>query len=218
MDWKTTIVIGFGLLVLNTSAFSVTILENEPLMKDAMVQFSLASDGVASAVDPALTFFRELQQRYPEDPMILARIGSLTSMQARDAWAPWNKMRYAEQGLDMLDQALEKVEPDSKDTFRGVHYIHSVRLIAAITFSQMPGFFNRHGQAERLFNKIVSDSAFTQTPQDFQAQVWLSYADMAVQQNQTLLARTRLKKAAAISPQSEAGNKATQLLLSGDIQ
>ena len=191
--------------------------DSDPAYQLAMLEFTRAGNGDSSAVQSALDKFVRLKEKYPGDALILARAGSLVTMQARDAWMPWNKMRFAEQGLDQLDQALAAVEKQGQATTGdGISYTQQVDLVAAITFSQLPKFFNRHGQAERLFRKLVNTQEKLTTPAAFQAQVWLSYGRLAHIQGETQAALERLNRAVAIAPSSVAGIEAGKLIAEGD--
>ncbi len=142
--------------------------------------FDLARQGQGDAVENALSGFEELLRQYPDFPLLEAYAGSLVTMQARDALAAWNKMRYAERGLDRIDRALESLSAEHERVrVRGVPVALDVRLTAAATFVNMPRFFNRRGQAERLLRGVVDASSFSTTPVAFQIEVWQTRARLA---------------------------------------
>jgi tetratricopeptide (TPR) repeat protein len=191
--------------------------EVEDALNTAIAQFERAVDGDKNAVQSALQAFEDLAKQSPEHPFLEARIGSLMTMQARDAWAPWNKMRYAEQGLDRIDRALERLRTkDDVVRLIDLPVSYDVYLTAASTFVALPGFFNRLGQAERLLKKLTKHAHFSETVNSFQAAVWLTRAKVAQRQNRKSDYKRYLKQALALDPQGKPGQQARFLLSQGD--
>lgn len=50
------------------------------------------------------------QQQHPTEHLISLYRGALNCLIARDAWFPWNKMRYANLCMDQMDQSLAALE------------------------------------------------------------------------------------------------------------
>ena len=180
----------------------------------AMQSFERAAAGDKDAVEEAVARFKALGESQAQSPWYKARLGSLTTMQARDAWAPWKKMGYTEKGLDLIDEALGALAPEHDGKALGNNFVGlDVRYTAAVTFSSIPKFFNRWAQAERLFKEITQQAEFANTSKAFQAQVWLGRAQLAKQREQRELYTQWLRKAADLAPASEAGKQARTLLL-----
>ncbi|MDH4273442.1 MAG: hypothetical protein OEW08_00235 [Gammaproteobacteria bacterium] len=181
--------------------------------KDAIATFTQAAGGNTDAVEKALPMFQEIDQHYPNHPAVLAHIGSLTTMMARDSLLPWNKIRYAENGLDIIDHALELAANNTDTTMiRNVPESLDVKLTAASTFSRMPRFFNRWGQAERLYQAIVDAARFADLPAEFRATVWLGRAQHANQRGNNDLYLAYLREAYTAGPQTQPGRHAAELL------
>lgn len=179
----------------------------------AFNSFERAAGGDESAVTIAIEQFEELLKQQPSHPMYEARIGSLITMQARDAWAPWKKMSYSEQGLERIDLALDSLT-EMHDQQRIEKYIVSldVRYTAAVTFSSLPKFFNRWGEAERLLQQLVQDALLEQAPASFKAQVWMTRAQLARQREELPLYKEYLHKVVSVSADSPQGIQAEHLL------
>ena len=156
-----------------------------PALIEANTLFDLASQGDAASVEPALNAYENLRVDQTLQVFVRCRMGSLVSMQARDTWTPWNKMRYAEQGLDLIDQALELLtNADQQKIFDDITITQHTQLTAAITFTSLPKFFKRWSQAEYLFKSIVSNKQFEKSPLAFQQLVWTQRANLALQRGQ----------------------------------
>lgn len=191
-------------------------LAQTPDVQTAMQYFDQAAAGDSKAVDVAIAQFKALSENQPQSPVYKVRLGSLITMQARDAWAPWKKMSYTERGLDLIDEALEGLRPEHDSLPMGNIYVGlDVRYTAAVTFSSIPKFFNRWAQAERLLKAITEQAEFAKTSNGFQAQVWLTRAQLAKQRERPDLYTQWLRKVVALAPESEAGKQASMLLAEG---
>lgn len=139
--------------------------------QSAQAEFTRALQGDSDAVEQAMELFRALSESNPGNPLLAAYYGSAQALRARDAWMPWNKMRYSEQGLDTIDGALRMVKPehDAQRT-RGVPVSVETRLVAARTFLAMPKFLNRGEQGRNLVADTIASPVFQSTPQAVQVQ------------------------------------------------
>ncbi len=59
--------------------------------------------------------FDALLEREPANPLFAAYHAAAVVMQARDAWMPWNKMKYLEDGLADTDRALADAEASARE-------------------------------------------------------------------------------------------------------
>lgn len=139
--------------------------------QSAQAEFTRALKGDSDAVEPAMELFRALSASDPANPLLAAYYGSAQTLRARDAWMPWNKMKYSEEGLDTIDSALRMLKPehDAQRT-RGVPVSVETRLVAARTFLALPKFLNRGEQGRNLVADTIASPVFQSTPQAVQAQ------------------------------------------------
>ena len=95
---------------------------------------------------------------------------------------PWNKLKYAEQGLDDIDRALNSLKPEhDKQSLRGTPASLETRLVAARTFIKLPdGIFHRRAAGKKLIDALIKHPAFATSPAAFQSAVRLA-ADEAGQ-------------------------------------
>lgn len=77
-------------------------------------------------------YLKQVLKYDDKNALALIWLGSLTTIKGRDAWMPWNKLKYVEEGTKLMDKAV-RYQPNSL----------SVRFIRASNNSSLPGFFNR---------------------------------------------------------------------------
>ena len=177
---KTATLALVGMLVLGTGA------AQQPTAPDAQFTdatkiFLRASAGEKGEVDPAIAAFEALVRDEPRNPVHAAYLGSALSLRARDAWMPWNKLRYSEQGLDHIDRALELLKPEhDKLLSRGVPASMETRLVAAKTFVKLPdAIFHRRTAGTKLLADLLKHPALAATPAPFRASVELAAEEAA---------------------------------------
>ena len=81
---------------------------------DALIeQYNLAVRGDSEKVD---TVYAELMQQITtdgNDALSLVYLGSTQTLMGRDAFMPWNKMKYTEQGLATISKGLDLLSASS---------------------------------------------------------------------------------------------------------
>jgi hypothetical protein len=135
--------------------------------RTARETFNAARAGkVASS--QVVTQFSALLERDPANPLLAAYRAAAVVMQARDAWLPWNKMKYLDDGLADMDRALAMLKPQHERTdASGVPVASTVRLVAANSFIAVPSFANRGAEGRRLVRSLIASDGFTSTPAAF---------------------------------------------------
>jgi len=139
----------------------------------AWAWFDQALDDKDGALEKSITQFSQLHNDNPDHPVYRAYLGACKTLQGRDAWMPWNKMRHTEQGLDQIDKALDSLNPKHDSIkIQGVPLYLETMLVAANTFIQVPdSIFHRHAKGIRLLGKIKIHPAYAKTPDGFKAAV-----------------------------------------------
>ena len=110
-----------------------------------------ARDGDEERLEQALTCFEALEQTHPENPRVLAYLGSSYAMKARASDTSSNKMRFTNLGFDSLDYAVE-LSPNSFE----------LRLIRWNVNEAVPAFFGRKKHA--LDDLYTLDQIFQAEP------------------------------------------------------
>lgn len=145
----------------------------DPDILAARQLFYQGVDGDKRAVRDAVQRFRSLSHEHAEEPVFQAYLGAAMTLQGRDASNNIEKGRITEEGLGVLDRALESqmAKPDPGS----VHTLDTM-LVAANTYIHLPAFFNRYGQGRDLLQKILAHPDFDATAPGYKAAVYVAQA------------------------------------------
>lgn len=147
----------------------------------ASSSFQQARGGQAGRIEPAIAAFEALAKAEPAQPLYAAYLGSAISLKARDAWMPWTKMKYTEQGLDHVDRALDALKPEhDRLLLRGVPVGLETRLVAASMFIALPdNIFHRRAAGVKLLDQVRRHPALAAAPEPFRDAVQRAAAEAA---------------------------------------
>lgn len=86
----------------------------------------------------------------------LVLYGSCQTLMGRDAWLPWNKMRYVNEGLVHIERALTDLNTaDNKRLFQGIPVYVFVWMMAASNYLNLPdNMFHTRQRGLALLEKI----------------------------------------------------------------
>ncbi|MDZ7369563.1 MAG: hypothetical protein ONB12_00155 [candidate division KSB1 bacterium] len=93
----------------------------------------------------AVDLFQKLAQSGEKQGVAQTYLGSLIAVKAKYVFSPHAKLRWAKQGLAVMDEGLAKAEHDLEALF-----IHGT------TCYYLPFFFNRREAARQSFRKIIA--------------------------------------------------------------
>ncbi|KJY82767.1 hypothetical protein TW81_11120 [Vibrio galatheae] len=189
--------------------------------EEIITQYNLAAQGDEAKVEYV---YQQLEQQIAQDgadPLSLVYLGSTKTLMGRDAFMPWNKMKYTEQGLATISKGLDLLNTqaiplDQQALRQGLPESLLAKAIAGSTFTSLPDMFNHFERGYDIFLDLLSDPSFKQQNYDAiswvyiyaiqaalkaedkpQAQVWV--ADMQVRNpnhSMTVQAEAMLKSAA----------------------
>ena len=148
-------------------------------LNQALNFFDRAVTGHDDAIDPGFEAFSTLHEEAPDDALILAYLGSLEAMRGGAAWMPWNKMKYANQGMEKLDQALV-MRPMGDANAQTAPDIATAHLVAISTYLAVPGFFNRFESAVSAYHDVVDSPHFATLSPRLKAEFWERGARIAL--------------------------------------
>ncbi len=188
----------------------------EAQFQPAFDQFVQGNNGDESAIEKAIDAFETLLKSEPGNPVLMAYAGAATSLKSRTTMLPWKKMRYAEDGLAMLDKALTLLTPEHDAPLQ--HQVPGsleVRYIASNTYLGVPGFMNRGARGAKLLNDVLVSPLFVSSPVGFRGDVWLAAARLAAKEKRLDDARKYLNDTIqANAPQAEAARAQLKALVS----
>lgn len=114
----------------------------------------------------AINSLKKINSTSP-NPIVLAMLGSAETTQARYTDQPWEKMKFAEQGLAKLGKAIKQAEP--------LPYSLSsrVNITAGCTFVQVPKMMNRAEHGNHLLHKVIDkQDEFKSLPTELKASAY----------------------------------------------
>ncbi|MBK9130150.1 MAG: hypothetical protein IPM20_00700 [Gammaproteobacteria bacterium] len=142
-------------------------------LTEARAVFLKGVDGDKRAVRDAVQRFKSLSRAHAEEPVFQAYLGASMTLQGRDAPNNIEKGRITDEGLGVLDRALDaqlaKPDPGS------VHTLDTM-LVAANTYIHLPAFFNRYEQGKDLLQKILAHPDFEGMAPGYKAAVYVAQA------------------------------------------
>ena len=139
----------------------------------ALTQFNRARQGDAGQLDSAITAFQAAPGNPALQPLYTAYLGSAQTLKGKAAWLPWNKLKFTEQGLDQIDQALASLRPEhDRLLVQGTPTSLLTRLAAAATFVALPdGLFHRRAAGKALLGEIRRSPLLASAPTGFRAEL-----------------------------------------------
>ncbi len=147
----------------------------------AYSDFTQARAGNAAAIERSADAFTLLLKAEPINPVLLAYAGASTTLRATTTWLPWQKMRFAEDGLAQLDKALALLGAAHNSALpQQAPAALQVRFVAASTFLAVPGFMNRGVRGKQLLSEVANSPLLATAPLAFRGEVWLAAVEQAV--------------------------------------
>ncbi|MCG2585702.1 hypothetical protein [Massilia sp. TS11] len=181
--------------------------------KEAVQNYVAATNGDASARDAAADAFGRLAATHPEHPLMLAYQGSAIALQGRDALMPWSKMKFAEQGANMIEKALNLLAPGhDSQTIGGVPESLETRLVAAQTLLALPDFMNRATLGKRALDAALAMPALASAPAAVRQRAYAVAAQQAAREKRSADEVQYWKQVAALGPQTPSGLRAAARL------
>lgn len=152
----------------------------------ARQQFAAGSGGDASARDAAIEAFEKLSAGQPGNPVFLAYQGAGIAMRARDATMPWDKMKYAEKGADMVQKAVALLAPEHDSLLvEGTPASIVTRMVAANTLLALPEFMHRRPDGKRALQAALDSPALAQASAPMRASVFATAARVAAEEKRS---------------------------------
>jgi len=144
--------------------------------EELIAQYNLAAEGDEDKVEQV---YQQLEQQISQqgaDPLSLVYLGSTQTLMGRDAFMPWNKMKYTEQGLATISKGLDllnaQATPIEQQDFRqGLPESILARSIAGSTFTSLPDMFNHFERGYDIFLDLLADNSFN--AQHYDAISWV---------------------------------------------
>jgi tetratricopeptide (TPR) repeat protein len=117
----------------------------QKLLTEGVKLHELGIQGDKNAVKKAYDIFKKLNESDPQNLVVEAYLGSVTSLLGRDSVDPNQKLKLALQGLKILDKVISK-DPNNIET-------RSIR--AYVNFNLPEMFFHRTASAIEDFKSLI---------------------------------------------------------------
>lgn len=139
----------------------------------ALSHFNRARQGESDQVEAAIAAFQAAPANPALQPLYAAYLGSAHALKAKAAWLPWNKIKFAEQGLDHIDQALAALRPEhDRVLVQGTPASLMTRMVAAATFVALPdGIFHRRAAGKTVLAEMRRNPLLATTPAGFRTEL-----------------------------------------------
>lgn len=141
-----------------------------------IAQYNLAVEGDEDKVEWVHQQLEQQISQHGVDPLSLVYLGSTQALMGRDAFMPWNKMKYTEQGLATISKGLDllmtQATPvEQQERRQGLPESLLARSIAGVTFTSLPDMFNHFERGYDVLLDLMADQSFKQ--QDYDATSWV---------------------------------------------
>ncbi|TXY44645.1 hypothetical protein [Vibrio mimicus] len=145
------------------------------LPTEAMIQrYNQAAQGDTQLVEPLYTELENLIEQEGATALSLVYLGSTRTLMGRDAFLPWKKMRFSEEGLATIEKGLSLLNRDassSEERRNGLPTRMLTVAIAAATYTSMPDMFNHFERGYDLYLILLAEPDFQAQP--FAATAWI---------------------------------------------
>jgi len=142
---------------------------------EAMIErYNQAAQGDETLVEPLYADLEKLVEQEGATPLTLVYLGSTRTLMGRDAFLPWKKMRYSEEGLATIEKGLSLLSDDaanSQERRNGLPTQMLAIAVAAATYTAMPDMFNHFERGYDLYLNLLADPQFQAQP--FAATAWI---------------------------------------------
>jgi tetratricopeptide (TPR) repeat protein len=127
---------------------------SDPLIKQIQARHEKAVNGDTKETKSLTTDLEKLTKEQPDNHLLQAYLGSVYTLDSRDAWPGPGKLTYLKNGGKELDAAVA-ADPDNP----------AVRFIRAIDYYELPTFFGKRPTARDDFQILVKQvEGVVQTP------------------------------------------------------
>nr|WP_233421554.1 hypothetical protein [Vibrio metoecus] len=142
---------------------------------EAMIErYNQAAQGDETLVEPLYADLEKLVEQEGATPLSLVYLGSTRTLMGRDAFLPWKKMRYSEEGLSTIEKGLSLLSDGTANSALRRNGLPAAMLavaVAAATYTAMPDMFNHFERGYDLYLNLLADPQFQAQP--FAATAWI---------------------------------------------
>ena len=187
----------------------------DPVLDSAITEFVDAQNGDDALKEKSS---RTLDALYADparsrDPLILVFCGAAKARLAETTILPWSKINHAEDGLALIDKALQRLEAKDETAESGfTPPAKEVRFVAASVYLIVPSaLFHRDAQGNKLLDDLLATVDTDSTPKDFKAAINVLAGQRAAKAGDKNKARAYFNKAIDYDSPQEAADAKREL-------
>jgi hypothetical protein len=148
-------------------------------LAEARAVFQKALAGKGATPEEALGRFNAFIAKEPGNTLYEAYAGACMTIQGRDAWFPWKKISYTEQGLDKIEAAVARTATLAGDDLKTAGIRLETKLVAARTYLTVPDYiFHRAVEGKKLLLEISRSPEYEKMGEDFKNWVKQSLSEI----------------------------------------
>ncbi|KII79572.1 hypothetical protein [Vibrio renipiscarius] len=143
---------------------------------EILANYSQAAEGDKAMVESVYNQLNVMIDQQGAKPLTMIYLGSTQTLQGRDAFLPWNKMKYTEKGLatmakgiGLLDTLPEDI--NQQERIQGLPEAYLAQAMAAVTYTSLPDMFNHFDRGYDMYLNLLNHESFVQQP--FAASAWI---------------------------------------------
>lgn len=148
-----------------TVAVLLPISWSEAKVTDEMIQRYERSALEQYDTENTLAIFTAESEANPDDPAARFFTGASKLLMANEVWSPFSKLEYLEDGLVLIDSALNSPRLPSLDTsYNDIPLPLYVTINAAIIYCRIPKRFGHQEKGLNLLDKSMQSQSFLNLP------------------------------------------------------
>lgn len=201
--WAICLTAAWSLLPLAAQAVAIPTADSTARFVRAAELFEQARAGSSAALTPAQDAFKSLLESDPSNPLYMAYYGSTFALRARNGGAPWQKVKWVNEGIGHIDHALTLLGPQYDDQqIRGIPVSLETRLVAVATYVPLPSLFNRMAVAREQLATAMRSPAFASASNELRGRFYYEDALIAHEDGDSDHERRSLREVVKDAPPS----------------
>ncbi len=192
-------------LYLLLASVSVAAMPDEQLIH----QYNQIAKGNSGDISVVIDKLNDQIDRDGADALSLIYLGSAQTLEARDAWLPWNKMKYAERGISTIAKGLgllpgEQTPASTQPVRQGLPVSVLARAIAAATYTSLPDMFNQFDRGYDLYLQLLQSPSFQAQPLQRSGWIYHKAVEASIRNHDKTQAMQWMAQMQSVQPDAKA--------------
>lgn len=171
------------------------------MYKLAVEYHNMVANETGDKTEDAEALFKKILTAKKDHVEARVYYGSLLTLKGRDAWIPWDKLNFVEQGCDQMDKAVQ-IDPNNL----------TVRITRAQNNINLPSFFKRISYCLVDLKFITNHPAFESFDERMKQQLLSLYGQALMANDETEASIEMYSRVVAINKDSDYGKSAAEII------